>query len=170
MGLQTPVTVKPSVPAKSDISASFNVKVATSNLFILDEKQEQSDFMADAIIEDIGGQEIINLTRNDLLTGEDVSYSILSNLAETSQRFNPNSLIKMQGVDSDFFNSFPYTLNNYSSQVGTGKDSTGALTGDVAYVDFETGEVVINVTNVARDQRVEVEFLVYEDLIKTSWT
>lgn len=159
------ITVKPKVPKvpKKDVSASKKIKVATSNLFITDERLDQTDLIADAILEDIGGQEIINISRNDLLNGQNVTYNVIENLASTQRQFNPNELVKLQATAAEYFDSFSLDLNTFTPNYGTGAD------GQTAYVDPDTGNIVINTINVSNNLVVEVEFVSYSELSATEF-
>jgi hypothetical protein len=168
MAAKPKITVKPAVPKKTDRQANVAVKVATSNLFVLEERTDKTDFIADAILEDIGGQELINITRTDILNGQNVTYNIVSNLASLEQKFNPNSMIAMQGTDQQHASLFSFMLGNYIPEFGTAIDVDGAYTGETVYVDVETGRVVVNTINVDNNLRVEVEFVTYsEDVTQT---
>jgi len=159
------LAAKPKVPAKKDIAANTSVKVATSNLFVANEVRDKTDYIADAILEDIGGQEIINLTRTDVLNGQNITYSIIANLASTQEKFNPNTMIALQGTDADYFSSFPFFLADFVPEVGTAETIDGVLTGDTAYVDPKSGDVVVNTINVVNGLRVEVQFIKYSSSI-----
>lgn len=155
------IVVKPHVPPKKDRAAKQKVKVATSNLFIQDEITDKTDLMADAIIEDIGGQEIINISRTDLLNGQNITYNVIENLASTQREFNPNELIKLQSTEAEYFGAFGIDINNFIPEYGTGTN------GDIVYVDSETGNVVINTLNVSNDLVLEVEFVSHSDVSST---
>lgn len=163
---------KPAVPPKSDISAKQTVKVATSNLFIFDLPADNTDVMADAILEDIGGQEIINISRTDLLNGQNVTYNVIENLASTQRKFDPNELIKLQQTEKDFFSSFYLDLNDFLPEYGTGKYTFGARnltdSGEVVYVDVDTGSVAINTVNLKNNLVLEVEFALHDGISSTT--
>ena len=161
MAKKKPITVKPIVPPKEDRAAKQVVKVATNNLFILDERIDQTDAMADAIIEDIGGQEIINISRNDLLNGQNVTYNVIENLASTQRQFNPNELVKLQSTDAEYFDSFQINLDTFTPNYGTGQG------GQIVYVDPDTGSLIINTVNVSSNLVVEVEFVSYSEISST---
>jgi hypothetical protein len=155
------VLVKPLTPwQKKNKAKSQKVKVATSNYFI-EPSVDNSDAMADAIIEDIGGQEIMNLTRTDLLNGQSVTYNIIENLESTQRQFNPNEILKLQSTDADLFASYQLDLNTFTPEYGTGPS------GDIVYVDSNTGELVINTVNIDNDLFLEVEIVSYSDISST---
>jgi hypothetical protein len=157
------ITVKPAIPKKKskDISAKQKVKVATSNLFITEQVIDKTDQMADAIIEDIGGQEIINITRNDLLNGQNVTYNVIENLESTQRQFNPNELIKLQSTSADFFDTFTLNIDNFTPNYGTGNG------GEIVYVDENSGEVIVNTINLSNNLVLEVEFVSYSEISST---
>ncbi len=161
MARKKPITVKPAVPPKADRSAKKVVKVATSNLFILNEVVDNTDLMADSIIEDIGGQEIINVSRNDLLNGQNVTYNVIENLVSTQRQFSPGELIKLQATDAEYFDSFQINLDTFTPNYGTG------TFGQIVYVDENTGEIVINTLNISTNLVVEVEFVAYSEISST---
>jgi hypothetical protein len=157
------ITVKPAIPKKGskEIAAKQKVKVATSNLFITEQVIDKTDQMADAIIEDIGGQEIINISRNDLLNGQNVTYNVIENLESTQRQFNPNELIKLQSTSADFFDTFTLNLDNFTPNYGTGDG------GQIVYVDSSNGEVVVNTINLSNNLVLEVEFVSYSEISST---
>lgn len=165
------LVVKPVVPTKSNRSAAQKVKVASSNLFILDLPADNTDLMADAIIEDIGAQEIINLTRTDLLNGQNVEYNVLQNLESTQRQFNANELIKLQQTDDEYFNSFVLNLNNFTPEYGTGEyvnnSDVRTSSGEIVFVDIDTGNLVINTVNMSNNLVLEVEFVSYSEISST---
>lgn len=161
MAKKKPLLVKPQVPSKANRSSKQTVKVATSNLFIQDQPLDRTETMTDAVIEDIGGQEIINISRTDLLNGQNFTYNVIENLASTQREFNPNEFIKLQSTDSEYFNSFQINLNTFTPEYGTGN------LGNTLYVDPDTGDVVINTINVSNDLVLEVEFVSYADISST---
>lgn len=152
---------KPKVPPKADRAASQTVKVASSNLFILEQPIDSTDVMADAIIEDIGGQEIINISRTDLLNGQNVIYNVIENLESTQRQFNANELIKLQQTDNQYFASFPINLNSFIPNYGTGDG------GKIVYIDDATGNIVINTLNISNNLVLEVTFVSYSDVSET---
>lgn len=165
------LTVKPKVPKKSDRSAKQKIKIASSNLFITDQRDDKTDFIADAIIEDIGGQEIINISRNDLLNGQNITYNVIENLASTQRKFNANELVKLQSTSEDYFESFSLDLNQFTPNYGTGftRDVLGEAVpnGKIVYVDPDTGQVIVNTINLSDNLVLEVEFVSYSEISST---
>jgi hypothetical protein len=68
-------------------------------------------------------------------------------------QYNPQNILALQDTDFNYFKKFPI---NFSSKVpicGTGPDCS------IVYLESETGNLIINVVNVARDEQVEVSII-----------
>jgi hypothetical protein len=107
--------------------------------------------MTDLIFENIGGQELINIARNDLVNGQNVIYQPIKNLTNLYLQYNPQNILGLQNVDIDYFKKFPILLSSKIPTCGTGPNC------EYVYIDSNTGDLVINVVNLLPDERVEVE-------------
>lgn len=129
------------------------VLVATPSLIALSNAPVEIDIMADLIFENIGGQELINISRNDIINGQDVLYSPIKNLQSLYLEYNPNNIIKLENTADTYFKNFPIRLENKIPAVGTGPDE------EIVYIDPSTGDLVINVINLDSDEQVDVQIL-----------
>jgi hypothetical protein len=111
------------------------------------------DIMADLIFENIGGQELINISRNDIINGQDVMYSPIKNLQSLYLEYNPNNIIKLENTADTYFKNFPIRLENKIPSVGSGPN------GETVYIDQETGDLVINVIGLDSDEQVDIQIL-----------
>ena len=115
--------------------------------------------------EEIGGQELINISRNDLLSGQPLDYTVIKNLASLSIEYDPNKLLALQGTDVDYFSDFLFVLERFVPDIGTGVNILEVQTGERVYVEPSTGDVIVNTINVKSSQAVDIEFLSFEDII-----
>jgi len=99
------------------------VKVATPDLILFDDDAVSVEYMTDLIFENIGGQEILSLTRNDLIDGQNVSYSLISNRENLSQKYNSSNLFRVPGGVEEYFGNFGINFANHFPENGTGPDS-----------------------------------------------
>jgi hypothetical protein len=141
----------PLVPLTSS-SSDISVQSATPQYVLLDDASISIDVMFDLVFEDIGGQEIINIARNDTVFTENLIYQPIKNSILLSQQYNPNTLLSIQGVAGDYFKNFPISFSNKVPEVGTGDN------GEIVYFDSE-GNLVINVINLQSDEQVEISIL-----------
>lgn len=148
----------------SDISNS--IKVATPDLInILDEdiaSAQKIEIMSDLIFEDIGGQEIINISRNDIVNGENVIYQPIKNITNLYYQYNPQNILALQKTDKDYFKNFPIILYNKVPECGTGFDLDGSNevpNCQYVYINPITGDLVIDLINIKAGEEVEVQII-----------
>jgi hypothetical protein len=134
-------------------SSNPSIKPATPELIALSNAPLDIDIMADMIFENIGGQELINISRNDIVNGQDVIYSPIKNLKDVYIQYNPNNIIKLESTADTYFKNFPIRLESKLPTFGTGPN------GEIVYLDPATGDLVINVSSLDPDEQVDVQIL-----------
>jgi hypothetical protein len=130
-----------------------DVKPATPDIILFNDDVMPIEIMTDLIFENIGGQELINILRSDLVNGQNVLYQPIKNLSNVYFQYNPQNILSLQDIDSNYFKKFPLNFNSKIPECGTGPDCS------IVYLDPETGDLVINVINLARDEQVEVSIV-----------
>ncbi len=139
--------------ATEKTSATPAIKPATPELIALSNKALDIDIMAEMIFENIGGQELINISRNDIVNGQDVIYSPIKNLKDLYIQYNPNNIIKLESTSDKYFKNFPIRLESKLPDYGTGPN------GETVYIDPSTGDLIINVSSLEPDEQVDVQIL-----------
>lgn len=139
--------------SKSKPPVTPAVMVATPSLIALSNPPLEIDIMADLVFENIGGQELINISRSDIINGQDVVYAPIKNLQSLYLEYNSYNIIKIQNTSDTFFKNFTIRLEGKIPTVGLGPN------GEIVYLDPETGDLVINVINLDPDEQVEVQIL-----------
>jgi hypothetical protein len=129
------------------------VKAATPELIALSNPILADEIMVDLIFENIGGQELINISRNDIVNGQDVLYSPIKNLKELYTQYNSDNIIKLDSTSETYFKNFPIRLELKLPTYGTGPNE------EVVYIDPTTGDLIINVSSLEPDEQVDVEIL-----------
>jgi hypothetical protein len=137
----------------SSSSSSESTKAATPEAIALNNPAMDIDIMADLIFENIGGQELINISRSDIVNGQDVIYTLIKNLKELSVDYNPNNIIKLESTADRYFKNFSIRLESKLPEYGTGPN------GEVVYIDPATGDLIINVSSLDPDEQVDVQIL-----------
>jgi hypothetical protein len=110
--------------------------------------------MTDLIFENIGGQELINIARNDIVNGQQVSYQPIKNLSSIQQQYNPNNILALQSTSDKYFANFPIKLETKIPTPGTGPN------GRHVYIDSISGNLIIEAINIEPDEQIEVEITV----------
>lgn len=130
-----------------------SVKPATTDIILFDDESMPIEIMTDLIFENIGGQELINIVRSDLVNGETVLYQPIKNLSNIYFQYNPQNILALQDIDVNYFKKFPIDFNSKVPECGTGPNCS------IVYIEEGTGNLVINVINLARDEQVEVSII-----------
>lgn len=134
-------------------SGSPAIKIATPDLIIFNDQQIPEETMIDLIFEDIGGQEMINIVRNDLVNGQNQNKQTIKNLSQINLDYNPNNILSLQDTSASYFTNFPIKFETKVPNIGTGPN------GEIVYIDQLTGNIIINVVNLDLDEQVDVQIL-----------
>ena len=143
----------PLTPDAISSSADTGVLAATTNLIITTYDETPLEVMTDLIFEDIGGQEIINMSRTDTINGQDVIYQPIKNLANINYQYNPQNILSLQDTSENYFKKFPINAANKVPTIGTGRN------GSTVYIDEVTGNLVIELINIEDNEQLEVQIL-----------
>ena len=138
------------------------VKIATPDLIIQPDESTPIEIMTDLVFEDIGGIELINIARNDLINGQDVIYKPIKNLSSIFFQYNPQNILALQKTSDTYFKNFPIKLGDKVPECGTGYTLVdGIEVGNckIVYCDPVTGNLIINVVNMGKEEQVEIQIL-----------
>lgn len=145
----TPTPVTTTTPA---------VKVATPDLFIFKDEVVPVEVMTDLIFEDIGGHELITISRNDIISGQSISYQPIKNVSSLYLQYNPQNILNLQDTSVTYFKNYPIKFEKSLPSTGTGPN------GETVYIDTN-GDLVINVIDLEADEQVDVQVLVSGSLL-----
>jgi hypothetical protein len=140
--VMSPAVVQPPPPP---------VKTAPIDTVLFDDEGTPIEVMTDLIFENIGGHELINIARNDIVNGQQVSYQPIKNLSSIQQQYNPNNIISLQSTSDKYFANFSIKLENKIPQPGTGPN------GAHVYLDQNTGNMIVEAINLESDEQIQVE-------------
>ena len=149
------ITATPPSPDITPMMAFYSppppVKTATIDIILFDDETTPIDTMADLIFENIGGQELINITRSDIVNGQKISYQPIKNLSSIQQRYNPNTVLSLQQTADKYFAGFSIKLEDKIPNEGNG------VNGENVYLEENTGDLIIEFININNDEQIEVQ-------------
>jgi hypothetical protein len=149
------VSALPPTPSNAGLNISaFSVNpvlTAPIDTILLNEETTPIEVMADLIFENIGGQELINIARNDTVNGQTVIYQPIKNLSTIQQQYNPNNIVSLQSTSDKYFQNFSIKFETKVPDVGNGPN------GDHVYIDTDTGGLVIEAINIQDGEQIQVE-------------
>ena len=149
----TPPAPDPEMFSARMFSAPPPVKTATLDIILFDEENIPTDGMFDQIFENIGGQELISITRSDIVNGQKISYQPIKNLSAIQQRYNPNNILSLQQTADKFFAGFSIKLEDKIPETGNGTN------GENVYLNA-AGDLILEFINVNPDEQVETQISV----------
>jgi hypothetical protein len=130
---------------------SSQIKIAPIDTILIDDEDFPVDVMQDLIIEDIGGQELITVSRNDTINGQKISYQPIKNISLIQQTYNPNNILGFQLTSEKYFANFSIKFEEKIPNVGNGPN------GSNVYIDSTTGDLVLEFINLKNDEQIEVQ-------------
>jgi hypothetical protein len=157
----TTIKAEPEAPPETKVFSllaavqkSEAVKTAPIDTILFNDNLVPIEVMTDLIFENIGGHELINIARNDIVNGQKVSYQPIKNLSSIQQQYNHNNILGIQNTSDKYFANFSIKLENKIPNSGGGPN------GSNVYLDSATGNLVIETVNMANDEQIEVEITV----------
>lgn len=101
-------------PAVTVTKPPADVKIATPDLLLpLKESSVPIDAMETLVFQDIGGQEILNMSRMDLLGEEQIENQPIQDLQKLYADYNPTNILTVPDASDPYFNSFQINLNKF---------------------------------------------------------
>ena len=126
-------------------TAPTGVKQATPDIIVFDDMTVDIEYLTNDYFEQFGGQELIKISRSDLIDGKEVVYNPIKNLSVLNQKYNPNTVIAIA--------PFQQNLSLYAIDL--------ILRGiHEPYIDRENGYLVIEIDNVKKTESIEVELAI----------
>ena len=147
----TPIPQTPSQPVVPVIPPPPAVKTAPIDTILFNDETMPIEIMTDLIFENIGGQELIDIARNDTINGQSVIYQPIKNLNTIQQRYNPNNILAVQQTSDKYFEGYTIKLEEKIPYSGNG------TYGENIYIEAETGDLIIELVNIYDNEQVESE-------------
>jgi hypothetical protein len=129
-------------------------KTAPIDTILFDDQSMSIEIMADLIFEDIGGHELLSISRSDIINGQRVSYSPIKNLGLIQQTYNPNNLFSLQKTSDKYFANFAINFDEKVPEEGSGENGINV------YIEEATGDLIIETINMNSDEQVESEIAI----------
>lgn len=142
--------IAPSISAPPPDPTTFAVRQPAPSLVQYNIETLPQQVMEDLLYQQVGGQELINIARHDTIDGQNVIYSLISNLAILNKNFNPNNILAGQS-------SYNLQLKQYALDIA---DKLPYVSDDYPYGAVylnADGDLVIEFTSIDNDEIAEIE-------------
>ena len=156
------VSATPNVPdiqMTQTSSSRSAVKVATPDLIIFNESAIPVDVIADLLFEEVGGQEIISIARNDIVNGQEVSYNLIGNLNGLERKYNSKNIFSLPETIEKYFSNFSIRFDIHVPEDGSGPEGQRVYILQENSATAERGDLIIDVVNMEINERVDIEVL-----------
>jgi hypothetical protein len=150
----SPAPLTPTTVAVTPVATAVPpppVKTAPIDTILFNDDSVPIEIMTDLIFENIGGQELINIARNDTVNGQNIVYQPIKNLTAIQQQYNPNNIVSLQATSDKYFQNFSIKFEEKVPLEATGP------AGAHVYVDSTSGELVVEAVNMLVDEQIEIE-------------
>jgi len=138
--------------ASSDTPATeAAIKTAPIDTVEFIDEALSAELLLELLFEDVGGQELLTIARNDTVNGQPVAYQPFKNLGILQEIYNPTNLLKLQETSDKIFSNFTIDLREKIPKVGSG------LNGQNYYLDLAAGDGIIEFINLKSDEQVEIQ-------------
>ena len=141
------------MPEVSTVTPPSPVRLPSRDVVSLVDPGIDSATIQNLLFENIGATELIKFTRHDTVDGINPYYDIISNLSDIKRKYDPASLISIQKPESSYFDVYTIKLDQkIPDQTYLDENNLS----DYIYIDTN-GDLVIELTNLASDEIIEVE-------------
>ena len=134
----------PPPPPPPGQKQTSQVKISSVNVVNRNYDATSVEQMEKLFFQNVGGTEILSVTRHDTVGGEEVVFNNVDNLSELRSQFNPLNILMTTNLNSLF--------SEYGVDIG---QKIGAL--DETFSMNVDGGIDIQVFNVNRDEYVQVQ-------------
>ena len=128
-------------------------KTPNKDVIIFDSDYISEDSIADILLEDIGGIELITLSNRETIDGLNPYYTLISNLSRIRREFDPSQIIAKQRSKQSYFDKFAIDLDSKIPDEEYLEDNGLS---NWFYRDAD-GNFVIELDNIGPDENIEVE-------------
>lgn len=149
-GPSSPPPAPPPDPWTRTSSYVQGVKQAEPDIVVFDDSTISPELLLELEYENVAGIELINISRSDIIDGQNVIYSPVKNLSSLRRKYNPNNVISMPSNSSSIFSKYPIDLI-----LRVGEDPETGLPYQPYFDD--NGDLVIELNDIREDEIIEVE-------------
>lgn len=129
------INAVPNLPIVRERPIDRSVKAATPDLIVRDKAGQPIEYLTDLLYEEIGGQEILSISRAELINGQDVTYTPIKNISSINSRYNSQNIFLLNGTWEEYFSNFAIKLESYIPDRGSGPN------GETIYIESSANSV-----------------------------
>lgn len=148
-------------------SATTSVKIPELYNIDLSNEVVPESILEFLLFEQIGGQELLSISRTDILNGQNVSYGVISNLSDVSSQYSSENILSLPGTLPDLFKVFGLVLESFVPTLEFSQlDLASKLPNESpnSYVDIDpssntNNNLIIEFKNMQANYEVEIQIM-----------
>lgn len=134
-------------------SSTPAVKPATPDIITINQETLPAELMTSLIFEDIGGHELLSISRHDLISGSNMDYQSIKNLNDIYINHNSLNIIPMPDSSSNYIKDFPIVWEDHIIETFLSLDSSHIT------LNTTDKELQLLVSNMKSGEQIEVQVL-----------
>ena len=145
---------------------NVNVKIPELYNISLNDNALPDALLEFLIFEQVAGQELLSISRADMLNGQNVSYSVVSNMQNVSSEYSSSNIISVPNTLPDLFKNYGIVLENYVPELKIAADSETQQGNESpnSYIDIDDSSgtynsLVVEFKNLQSNYSVELQVL-----------
>lgn len=151
MSTLSPIPPVPSNLFSTIMSIKNNIKSATPDIVVFNEDLVDFEVISDLLFEDIFGNELINISRNDIVNGQEIYYNPIKNLSEVQRQYNSKNILSLPQTSDKYFDNFSIKVDLSIPYVANGPS------GYNVYMEDKTGDIIVEAVNLQTDEQIEIQ-------------
>jgi hypothetical protein len=144
----------PSFPSGRSRSSS-EVKSARPDILIDEATSIPVELMEKLIFENIGGQELLLISRHNNLPGQKIAYQAISNLRDVDLRYSAENILFASETFKNYFKNFTILLESVVPQLGTLANPNQFVPN--GYSSFSDGSITLEFLDLKSKDQVEIQ-------------
>lgn len=129
------------------------VKIADPDIVLIDQQTLPVELLAKMIFEEIGGQQLLAISRHDIVNGQQVIYSPIANIPQIAIAYNSGNIIPIQDPNKEIFAKF---LIDFAKRIPSFRE---VISNGIVSFDSNNTNIEILVQNMLPNEEVEVQIL-----------
>ena len=149
-----------------NLSAKSGVKIPETYLVEEDSATIPSSIMEYLLFQQISGQELLLISRNDLLNGQEVAYQPIKDISDIAFQYSSSNILSIPETLAGVFKQYGLVLENFIPTIDEDderKSYAGYNDSPNAYVDNDSGSntyqkaILVEFSDLQKYMAVEIE-------------
>lgn len=151
-------------PIYQSVNKLSRFKVADPQYVVSKDPATSTSEMEEALLQDIGGHEILSVMRRNVVDGTNIDYQIVSGLDKLAEEYNSKTIMSIEDSSYRYFNLFGIRFENYVPSQSALSLINTQLVNPVA-IDANNS-LTIYVSNIEDFYEVEVQSITSGELLR----